>query len=242
MSFFDFFHKNSSETAPEAVDHTSRQRLVEVVLGILRDESGRIAIEDAISAAATIVGERCIDAAGDYSLRDHDRIPGSGQFSTKVNDLICGDVLNDINQIPRDSVIGILRDRLDMEVYTNEDFPNLSQVFKNYADRAGNPANWGKVPLSVPEGNLPAILPLRFGFETRPYVDEILYPIREDRSRCLRVATESLAEILMRVASGIDRRLALTLAIETMNGMSKIAPMTVKAMQEIQQNVDRPAE
>ena len=61
------------------------------------------------------------------------------------------------------------------------------------------------------------------------------HPIQEDRARCLRIATESLAEILKMAASAIDHKLALTLAIETVNGMSKTAPMTVKAMQQAKQ-------
>jgi hypothetical protein len=66
-------------------------------------------------------------------------------------------------------------------------------------------------------------------------VDEILYPVREDKTRCLKIATESLAEILTMVASAIDHGLAVTLAIETVNGMSKTAPMTLKAMQRAHQ-------
>jgi hypothetical protein len=214
-----------------------RQKLVELVLGILRDQGGRIRVEDAISAAATIVGERCIDAAGDYSLRDHELVPGSRAFSTKANDLICGDVSEgDVNLIPKDSIVGLLRSRLDTRLYTNDDFPPLSEVFKQYAARVGNPADWGKVPLSVSEDHLPFIPPLRVGYETRARVDEILHPVREDRDRCLRIATESLAEILTMVAAAIDHRLALTLAIETVNGMSKTAPMTLKAMQQMQQS------
>lgn len=63
-----------------------------------------------------------------------------------------------------------------------------------------------------------------------------IHSVREDRARCLRIATESLAEILVMVASAIDHRLALTLAIETVNGMSKTAPMTEKAMQKARRN------
>jgi hypothetical protein len=74
------------------------------------------------------------------------------------------------------------------------------------------------------------------GYETRARVDEIFYAIRENRARCLRIATESLAEILKMVASAIDHRLALTLAIETINDMSKTASMTEKAMQQAQKS------
>ena len=84
------------------------------------------------------------------------------------------------------------------------------------------------------EVHLPSILPLRVGFETRARVDEILSPVLEDKGRCLRIATESLAEILTMVASAIDHEVALTLAIETINGMAKTASMTERAMQRAQ--------
>jgi hypothetical protein len=66
-------------------------------------------------------------------------------------------------------------------------------------------------------------------------VDEILVPARDDKARCLRIATEALAEILAIVASAIDHKLALTIAIETINGMAKTAPITDRAMQQVQQ-------
>jgi len=236
MSFFDRFRQDSRQEPQEAVDWALRQKLVELVLGILRDQNGRIRVEDAISAAATIVGERCIDAAGDYSLRDHELAPGSRAFSTRANELICGVADGGVNQIPRDSIVGVLRSRLDTQVYTDKDFPPLSEVFKRYAAQVGSPGGWGKVPLSITEDHLPLVPPLRVGYETRARVDDILSPVREDRARCLRIAAESLAEILTMAASVIDHKLALTLAIETVNGISKTAPMTVKAMQQAQQS------
>lgn len=243
MSIFDHFRKKSGDEPAEAVDKALRQKLAELVLGALRDPNGRIRVEDAVSAAATIVGERCIDATGDYPLRDHELIPGSRAFSTKANELICGDVSDrDLSQVPKDSIVGILRSRLDPRVYADAEFPPLSQVFEQFAARIGNPADWGKVPLSVPKDHLPFIPPLRAGYEMRARVDEILHPIREDRARCLRIATESLAEILAMVASSIDHKVALTLAIETINGMAKTAPMTAKAMQKVRQTAARKAQ
>jgi hypothetical protein len=202
----------------------------------LRGSDGRILVEDAISAAATIVGERCIDAAGDYSLRDHQLTPGSRAFSARINELICGDVSEGgVSQIPADSIVGLLRTRLDRREYSDADFPHLREVFSEFAARIGSAADWGKVPLSVPEDHLPFILPLRIGYETRARVDDILASIHGDKARCLRVATESLAEILTQVASAIDHKLALTLAIETINGMAKTAPMTERAMRQGQE-------
>lgn len=232
MGLFDRFRRTD---AVELADAPIRKKLVELVLGILRDQNGRIRVEDAISASATIVAERCIDAAGDFALRDHELPPGSRAFSTNANELICGDVSEGgASQIPSGSIVGVLRARLDHTLYADAEFPALSEVFRQFAARIGDPADWGKVPLSVGADHLPFIPPLRAGYETRAGVDGIFAPIREDKMRCLRIATESLAEILTMVASAIDHKVALTLAIETINGMAKTAPMTEKAMQQAQ--------
>ncbi|MBL9135983.1 MAG: hypothetical protein JNK85_08955 [Verrucomicrobiales bacterium] len=238
MGFFDrWLGTNSS---PEAADKVARQRLVEMVLGALRDPSGRIRVEDAISVAATIVAERCIDAAGDYSMRDHTFAPGSRVFSDRVNQLICGDdAAATVETLPASTVLGHLRRRLDPGTYRNADFPAMRLVIQSFAAGTGDANDWGKVPLSVPTEHLPWILPLQAGYETRAQVDGILRPMRDDPPRCLRIATEALAEILMMVATSIDRRHALALAVETLHGMSKTAPMTEKAMSEAQRGARR---
>jgi hypothetical protein len=233
MKLFDRFLKGDAVQSAEPVDAPLRKALVDLVLASLRDKAGRIRVEDALSAAATIVAERCIDAAGDFPLRTHDLTPGSRVFSTKANELICGDVTDtDLSLLPKQSIVGMLRHRLDPALFADTDFPPLSEVFKQYAARIGAASDGGKVPLSVPQDNLPFVQPLRVGYETRPRVDQILQPIREDKTRCLRIAVESLAEILKMTASAIDHKLALMLTIETINGMSKTAPMTEKAMQQ----------
>lgn len=229
MGLFDRFRK------PAEVDLRIRKRLVELVYTAVRDPKG-IHVEDAISAAATIVAERCIDAAGDFPLSEHEFTPGSRVFSARANELICGDVSEgSVSQIPADSIVGVLRARLDRHVYSDAEFPPLSEVFGQFATRIGDPSDWGRVPLSIHQDHFPIILPLQIGYETRVGVDDALAPVRDDKARCLRIATESLAEILTEVASAIDHKLALALAIETINGMAKTAPMTERAMRQAQQ-------
>jgi hypothetical protein len=225
MSLFDFFRRTGNN------DAAMRDQLVQHIMKILTDKNGRVRVEDTLCTAATIVGERCIDAAGDFSLREHDMAPGTRAFSTKANELICGDDSSgDIDAISKESVIGVLRDALNRPPYHKEKFPALSVVFAGYAARVGEVKDWGKVPLSVPEVNLPFVLPLQVGFETRDKVDEIFREILSDKMRCLRVATEALADLLNKVSGVIDPALALLLSIETINGMAKTAPMTKKAM------------
>ena len=160
MGLFERFRRSTD------IDQPIRQKLVDLVLSALRDRDGRIRAEDAISAAATIVGERCIDAAGDFPLRGHELPPGSRAFSTRANELISGDVSEGgVRQIPADSIVGVLRARLDSRLYADSEFPDLWEVFRQYAARIGDAADWGKVPLSVPENHLPFIPPLRVGYE-----------------------------------------------------------------------------
>jgi hypothetical protein len=150
--------------------------------------------------------------------------------------LICGDVSEGgVSQIPADSIVGMLRARLDRGLYSDAEFSHLTEIFRQFAARIADPGDWGRVPLSVPNDHFPFILPLQIGYETRARVDDILAPVRDDKARCLRIATESLAEILTQVASAIDHKLALTLALETINGMAKTAPMTERAMRQVQQ-------
>jgi len=234
MSIFDRFRKKGTTSNSDATDPAIRKRLVDLVLAILRDADGRIRAEDAISAAAIIVGERCIDAAGDFPLRDHDLVPGSRVFSTTANVLIAGDVSDGgLQAIPKDSLVGILRGHLPTTAFRDDEFPALDDVFKQYAARIGKESDWGKVPLSIEEDNHPFLPPLRVGYETRTRVDELFSEIQQDKTRCLRIATEALADILLMVATVIDHKVALRLAIETINGMAKTAPMTEKAMRQV---------
>ena len=164
MSFFDLFRKRTAKSALEPADTVLRQQLVELVMGMLREPHGRIRAEDAISAAATIVGERCIDVAGDFPLRDHEMAPASRVFSTRANEVICGDVIEgSVSQSPKDSIAGILLSRLDPKVYTDAHFPALAEIFKQYAAHVGSRDDWGKVPLSVGDDHLPFLPPLRVG-------------------------------------------------------------------------------
>src|SRR4030095_4202731 len=165
-----------------------RKTLVDYILKALTDKDGRIRAEDAVSAAATIVAERCIDAAGNFDLRNSNYHRGSRLFSETANALFCGDTDN-LDEVPESSILGILRSKLDPQTYTKETFPSLSGVFKAFASRMGDPKDWGKVPLSVPEDNQPFVLPLKVGYETRARVDEILMPIRANKVLCLQVAT-----------------------------------------------------
>jgi hypothetical protein len=231
VGLLDRFRDKPAPTAANVDTAALRACLVDYILKVLTDKDGRIRAEDAISAAATIVAERCIDAAGNFDLRNHNFHPGSRVFSETANALFSGDK-DKLDEVPASSIIGILRSKLDAGTYTTETFPSLSSVFKGFASRTGDPKDWGRVPLSVPEENRPFMLPIKVGYETRSTIDEILKPIRSNKTLCLQIATEALAAILNMISNVMNPGIALTLAIETINGMMKTAPMTAKALAE----------
>lgn len=224
MSPFPAASKHNDDPALQA-------RLVELVMNRLTEHGDRIRAEDAVCGAAVIVAERCIDAAGDYPLRDHALAPGQRVFSDRVNQLLCGNVTADV---PADSVFGRLKALVDPTAYAEQYWPELTDVFRHYAAAVGQPADWGKAPLTVPEPNRPRILPLRFAYETRADVDDILRPVAADKPRCLRIAVGALADLLHQVAGVLAPGVGLTLAFEVINGMAKTAPMTEKALRAAQ--------
>ncbi len=231
MGAFDFIRKGREKSA----DVRLRKGLVQFIIKSLTDKSGRIRSEDSICLAATIVGERCIDAAGDFQLRNHNFAPGSRVFSDQANKWINGDVPScEWSAFPDNTILGWLRSRLDPKAYGLETLPDVVAVFKGYAAGIGNPSDWGKVPLSVPKENQPFVLPLQVGYNSREFVDGLFAPICQDKPRCLRIATEALADLLNLTARALSPKVGLLLAVETVNGMAKTASMTKVALDRVQ--------
>jgi len=201
-------------------------------------QNGRIHVEDLISAAAAITGEAIIGAAKDFNPRQHDYTPGSRVLSQKANELFCGD--KDILEAPGDSVVGVLRDRLNKCGFTNAEFPEIKDVFTCFVANIGKAEDWGKVPLSIPKDNHPFVMPLRAAYETRPLVDKVFDQLGDDQYQRLQAAALALAEALCKTRDVLNRRAAITLALETVNGMAKTAPMTDAAMEKLKAQ-QRPA-
>jgi hypothetical protein len=208
--------------------------LFEFLVVALRDKAGRVRAEDVISAAASIVGERCIEAAGDFNPREHAMAPGTRVFSDKVNELLCGDLPDaDLATTPPSSIFGSLRNRLLVGKYASGEFPQLKTILQYFAASVGKEEDWGKAPLSVPQANHPFVLPLRVAFETRNKVDQLFEELGPNPATKLQAAVFALTEALNAVEGVIDHRIALLLAFETVNGMAKTAPMTNAAMASV---------
>lgn len=207
------------------------RELLKSVLAFCQEDDGTVRPVEAISAMAAVVGERCIDAAGEFKVRGHSFIPGQRVFSDKVNTLLCGDNGSiQLSDIPAKSVYGILRDRLAGSVYEHH-FPSIEEVFSGFAARIGKPEDWGKVPVSLPEEQRPRRLPLRIAFDSRSRVDEILKAVSGDKIKCLRISTIALNMLLVDSGLQVEPTVALTLAFETANGMAKTAPMKDEAIE-----------
>jgi len=191
-------------------------------------QGGRIRVEDLVSASAAVVGEAAIAEAGDLDPRRHAHVPGTRVFSTNVNRLICDD--KGFVEAPPESIVGTLREKLSGCGFTHTDFPDLNDVFKYFAANIGRKDEWGKVPLSVPQQHYPLLPPLRVTYETRATVDQSLAQLGGNRSQRLRATTLALAKALCETRDILSRIIATTLAIETVNGMAKTAPMTDAAM------------
>ena len=210
---------------------TCAHALYEALTKVLT-KNGRIHVEDLISAAAAIVGEVCISASGDFNSLNHEFVPGQRVFSTNANDLISGDK-QDAAESPADSIVGILYNKLLHCGFSKTDFPALKEIFACFAAKVGKPEDWVKVPLSISKDYHPLIMPLRAAYEMRSTVDKLFAPLGDNRQQRLHAATLTLVEALCKTRDVLDRKIAITLALETVNGMAKTAPMSDAAMAKL---------
>jgi hypothetical protein len=211
--------KDSVETSSDALYAALKAAVI---------EGGRIRVEDLISASAAVVGEAAIAEAGDFDPRRHTHVPGTRVFSTNINRLFCDD--KSLEEAPPGSIVGTLREKLSGCGFALSDFPDLTEVFKYFAANIGQTEDWGKVPLSVPQQHYPFLPPLRVAYQTRAIVDQSLAPLGGNNSQRLRATILALAKALCETRNILNRTVATTLALETVNGMAKTAPMTDAAL------------
>ncbi len=232
------------ERDPRAQDEDLAKGIKNVIQAYVRKAGVASPDREAIAAMAAVVGERCQEVAGEFPVRKHTFVPGQRIFSDRVNVLLAGDGRAvDLDGIPSPAIYGQIRDEVDGGRYPRDRFPALKAIFQGFASRIGKPEDWGKVPLSLPAEDWPRLLPLRAAFDTRNGIDAVLGPIKGDKERALRVSTRALTLLL----NGADQRLdpgdSLALALETINGMAKTAPMLAaiaeptEAMREAQHQV-----
>jgi hypothetical protein len=190
---------------------------------------GGIRVEDLLSAASAVCGEACIAAAGEFDPEDHDFTPGSVVMSDRINAILAGDSTSwdDAGE----SVFGLIRASALANGYAASDVPALADVFRGFAAGiAAGSTEWGFVPLSVPAANWPRIQPVRSAYELRGRVHRLLADQHVAKSDWPAFIAVAVGGELARVRDAIDHRVAVTLVLETINGMAKTAPMTDAAL------------
>lgn len=228
MGIFDFLNSK-----PSVQKLTSK--LVKHIFTIIQTEKG-VRVEDAICLMATIVAERCIKIANEFSIDNHDFEPGSPVFSEKINEMLVGPkTVEKWDDLPTDCVFRQMKLKLNSH-FDSDFFPPLVDIFESFTKNVGE-TEWGNLKLSVSEDNRPFILPLQAGYETRVYVDEKINIVDDEYT--LRVVINAMCSVLIETKRALESSVALTLTFEIINGMSKTATMTDKKMAELQAEVDK---
>ena len=191
----------------------------------------RVRVEDYLTVLAAMTGEAALLAAGVLDLETTDLPPGSPVFGDPMNQVLTGDTAN-LASVPPDSVVGILVAELVPGTYALEAIPPLEALYAGVAAGVGA-VEWGKVPLSVPAGNAPFVLPIQVAFELRPAVDAAVEALSLDRARRHVPCTLALAEGLKQVQAAIDPAIALRLALEVVFGTAKMVPMSRRAFDSV---------
>ena len=222
MGIFSFIKSSLSEEKLTA-------NLVNYVYDSVQDDKG-IRVEDALCVISTIVAERCIEVANEYSINEHEFEPGSAVFSEKMNEVLIGPVaVESWNDLPAESVFAKIKEKIKRH-YEDESFPSLIGIFEDYAGNVGE-TEWGKVPLSIPDDHKPTFFPLQVGYETRKFIEKNID--LESKEKTLQIAINAIAQILIEVKAAMDPALTLTLTFELINGMAKTATMTDKKVAEL---------
>lgn len=222
MGIFDFLNSKPS-------DEKLTKKLVEFVYNSIQTDR-RVRVEDAICLISTIVAERCIEVTNEFSINEHEFVPGSAVFSEKINELLVGQIaVENWNDLPKECVFARIKNKINSH-FDNSTFPSLTGIFENYAKNIGK-TEWGNLNLSIPEDNKPFFLPLQVGYETRKFIDKNIN--LENNEKTLQITINAIARILIETKMALDSSIALTLTFEIINGMSKTATMTDKKMTEL---------
>ena len=236
MGLFGFGKKKPAAKPPVA--GPAPASLPALLAGMLEtamtDADGRIRVEDLLSAAAAVTGETAIRATGEFDPENHDFAPGQAVMSDAINQRLAGNGL-DWSQVPPGSLFGLIRQAALTAGYSADDFPATKAVFEVYVagiGRGDDPqAIWGRPALSIPAINQPREMPLRYAYELRERMRVFFkahdVAVGDQPALC----AQALGVILGHVRAAIDPGVAIRLVLETLNGMSKMAPMTARHLQ-----------
>jgi hypothetical protein len=222
------------EAAPSGVE-AAAQALGGLFEARVGDADGRIRVEDLLTAGGAVCGEACIAAAGEFDPESHNFVPGSAVLSDRINELLAANA-GDWSKTG-DSVFGRIHAGALARGYSQADFPDLADIFRVYVSLlgGGEAERWGFVGLSVPQEHWPRVAPLRYAYELRAPVREILARFGVPRTAWPAACAGALVNELGPVHGSVDPAVAIRIVLETTNGMAKMAPMTDGHFQEASQ-------
>lgn len=182
-------------------------------------------VEDYVTALAAVTGEAALVASGVIDIEATDIAPGAAVFGDTINEVLSGDS-TDLAQVPADTVVGILVAELVPDTVSLDAFGSLERLYRHVAQNVGGSTEWGNVATSVPQENRPTVLPIRMAFELRAAVDAAVVQSGLPSGQRHVPCALALALGLTQVKGAIDMQIGLTLALEVVFGMAKVAPMS----------------
>jgi hypothetical protein len=191
--------------------------------------TNRVRVEDYLTALGAVTGEAAIVAAG-VDIEALDIPPGAALFGDQINQILTGDTA-DLGAVPADTIVGVLVAELVPRVYAPTDFGSLEELYRSVAASVGQ-AEWGQVHVSVGADHSPTLPPIRLAFELRPAVEAACSAGAVPAARRHVPCALALASGLEQVRGAIDPTVGLTLALEVVFGMAKMAPMSRRAFED----------
>lgn len=212
-----------------AAEREAGQKIAAAALArVAEPGTGRVRVEDYLTALAAVTGEAAIVASGVISIESSDLTPGAGIIGSQINEILTGDDATNLASVSTDNVVGILIAELVPGTVALEDFGSLVDLYEGViANIASKP--WGSVHTSVAEEHQPTVLPIRLAFELRPAVEAACSVAGVADAQRHQPCALALATALEQVRGAIDSKIGLQLALEVVFGMAKMAPMSLRA-------------
>lgn len=214
------------------------ENLTQAAHAKIKDQSGRVRVEDLLSSLSAVTGDLVLRAAIP-DLESRDIPPGKRVFSTAVNEILFDDV-SDWAKVGVTTTFGAIRSVLhgsDPTYWPARVFPEIATVLQFLAHTPVTKELWSWVPLSVPPMNKPLYPPLRAAFELRPIVLGSKQMRDSNPREIVAVGSLSLLKALTATKKIISPDIALTIVFETINGMSKTAPMMPRHMTKVHEDI-----
>ncbi|HEY4250973.1 MAG TPA: hypothetical protein VGM87_07225 [Roseomonas sp.] len=201
--------------------------LANAAIALAEGDDGGVRAEDAISAAAAAAGEACLMAAGVFAPDACPFPPGQLVLSDAVNRLLTGD-MTEWEALPEVSAFGLVRDLLPENHFPPAERPAIVPIFERFA--AGAAAQLpGEVPLSLGEAHRPRQPAALSALLLRPKVAALWTQAAVTAGERHRGCVVAMLRVLWDTRDVIAPDVALTLALETLVGMAKLAPAGMQA-------------